>query len=347
MDDRFYMRRCLDIASAGLGKAAPNPVVGAVIVNNSRIIGEGYHIEYGRPHAEENAINDVKERELLPYSTLYVNLEPCCHHGKMPPCTDLILHTGIRKVIIGSVDTHHIVAGKGISKLRNHGCEVKTGVLKNECSFLNRRFFTYHEKKRPYIILKWAQSADGFIDPERKQDAKPGPYWITGKYSRMLVHKWRSEEQAIMIGTHTAITDNPKLDTRLWSGKSPLRIVIDRDLKLSANLNVFDNSQKTIIVNEKKEKTEGNTIWLRIDFSSELIIPQLLSYLYENNIQSVIVEGGKILLQSFIDIDLWDEARVFSGMQFFAGGTAAPSIKGKTIHKEQFQGETLYIFRNL
>lgn len=345
MVDELYMRRCLELASFGKGYTAPNPLVGAIVVHNGNIIGEGYHKQYGKAHAEVNAINDVKETRLLKESTLYVNLEPCCHHGKTPPCTDLILQSGIKKVVIGSVDLHHVVAGKGISRLRNGGCEVKTGVLKSESNHLNRRFFTFHEKKRPFIILKWAQSADGYIDFERAPGAKIGPNWITSKYLRILVHKWRSQEQSVMVGTNTAKMDNPMLNTRYWFGKSPVRIVVDPDLELPANLNIFDNSQKTIIVNGKAEKTEENTIWLKMDLSSKLMIPQLLSYLYSHDIQSIIVEGGRVLLQSFIDQGFWDEARVFTGSQFFAGGTRAPIIKGNLTTKNEFQSETLFVFR--
>lgn len=346
MKNEVYMQRCLELASLGRGFTAPNPLVGSVIVYNDRIIGEGYHKEFGKAHAEVNAIESVRDKSLLEESLLYVNLEPCCHHGKTPPCTDLILQSGIKKVVIGCVDIHDVVAGKGISKLRNSGCEVETGVLKNESYYINRRFFTYHEKKRPYIILKWAQSADGFIDFERKPGSKIGPNWITSKYLRMLVHKWRSQEQAIIVGTNTAIMDNPRLNTRLWPGKSPLRLVIDQHLILPHHLNIFDNAEKTIIVNEKIEKTEDNNTWLKIDFSSEKMIPLLLGYLHEHNIQSIIVEGGLILLQSFIDQGVWDEARVFSGRQFFAGGIRAPLIKGSIETKHEFRGETLIVFRN-
>ncbi len=346
MKDELYMQRCIELASSGLGNTAPNPIVGAVIVYRGRIIGEGYHKEYGQAHAEANAINSVKEKELLPCSTLYVNLEPCCHHGKTPPCTDLIVQTGIKRVVIGSVDIHHVVAGKGISRIRNSGCEVKTGVMKNECLHLNRRFFTFHKKKRPYIILKWAQSADGFIDIDREPSAKKQPNWITSKKLRMLVHKWRSQEQAIMVGTNTAIMDNPKLNTRLWFGRNPIRIVIDPKLELPENLSIFDNSQKTIIVNEKKEKIEDNIKWLKISCEPSHMIKQLMSYLYEQNIQSIIIEGGNILLQSFINQGFWDEARVFTGNQFFADGINAPLIKGKLETINEFHKEVLYVFRN-
>ncbi len=343
--DELYMRRCIELASSGVGKTAPNPLVGSVVVYNGIIIGEGYHMEYGKSHAEVNAINSVKDRKLLPYSTLFVNLEPCCHHGKTPPCTDLIQQVGIKRVVIGSVDMHHFVAGKGISKLRNIGCEVITGVLKKESRQLNKRFFTYHEKKRPYIILKWAQSVDGFIDPERAPDAKKEPNWITSKYLRILVHKWRSREQAIMVGSNTAIMDDPKLNTRLWHGKNPLRIIIDPRLEVPGDSNVFDNSQKTLIVNEKKEKTQDNTTWLKMDCSSGSMIGQLMDYLYNQEYQSIIIEGGRILLQNFIDKGFWDEARIFSGKQFFAGGVKAPLIEGKTETMEEFHGETLYVIK--
>lgn len=346
MVDEIYMKRCLELAINGMGNTAPNPLVGSVIVYGKQIIGEGYHEKYGQQHAEVNAINSVKDKELLPYSTIYVNLEPCCHHGKTPPCSDLIIQSGIKKVVIGSVDTHDIVAGKGVSRLRNSGCDVKTGVLKNKCIDLNRRFFTYHEKKRPYIILKWAQSADGFIDFERKPCTKIGPNWITSNYLRMLVHKWRSEEQSIMIGANTAINDNPKLNVRMWQGENPLRIIIDPNLKLSHDLDIFDNSQKTLIINAKKDKSESNIKWLKLDCSCGKLIEQLLGYLYKEKVQSVFIEGGRVLLQSFIDKGYWDEARVFSGRQFFSAGVTAPSIKGKTESVNEFENETLFIIKN-
>lgn len=343
MRDNLYMKRCLELALLGLGYTAPNPLVGSVVVYNDTIIGEGYHKEYGDSHAEVNAINNVRNSGLLPYSTLYVNLEPCCHHGKTLPCTDLIIKSGIKKVVIGSVDIHHVVAGKGISKLRNSGCDVRTGVLKNECLKLNRRFFTFHEKKRPYIILKWAQSADGFIDFERPPETAIGPNWITSKYLRMLVHKWRAQEQSIMAGTNTVLKDNPSLNVRLWHGKNPLRIVIDNDLKISKNFNVLDNSQSTLIINKKKEKEENNTKWLKLNCSYNELIQELMNYLYTQHIQSVFVEGGRELLQSFIDQGFWDEARIFSGQQFFAGGTSAPLIRGKEHNVCTINKESLFI----
>ncbi|HRS53852.1 MAG TPA: bifunctional diaminohydroxyphosphoribosylaminopyrimidine deaminase/5-amino-6-(5-phosphoribosylamino)uracil reductase RibD, partial [Bacteroidales bacterium] len=253
MEDALYIRRCFDLARLGMGKVAPNPMVGCVIVNGNKIIGEGYHQEYGGYHAEVNAINSVIDKDLLKTAVLYVNLEPCAHYGKTPPCTDLIISSQIPKVVISNVDPFEKVAGKGINKLRAAGISVIVGVLKQDGKELNKRFFTFCEQKRPYIILKWAQSLDGFIDKERNSNEKlKGPTWITGDFFKKVVHKWRAEEQAIMVGTNTAINDNPKLTVREVPGKNPLRIVIDRVLKLPHNLNLFDSSTPTLVLTEQK-----------------------------------------------------------------------------------------------
>jgi len=320
------MQRCLELARGGLGKTAPNPMVGAVVVHNGTILGEGYHREYGGPHAEVHAIAAVRERWKLSESTLYVNLEPCVHQGKTPPCTDLILKEKISSVIIGTADPFDEVAGKGIAKLRSRGCHVEVGVLKEECRDLNRRFFTFHEKKRPYIILKWAQTADGFIDVNRMPGAINRPTWITSEKLRMLVHKWRTQESAIMVGTQTAVKDNPQLNVRDWHGRNPVRIVLDQDLALPAHLNLLDNSQETIVINEITEKTKGKTQYWRFRFD-DLLLDQLMGRLYQENLQSILVEGGQHMLQSFIGKNLWDEARIFTGRQFFGEGVPAPRIK--------------------
>ncbi len=345
-ENELYMQRCIDLAVNGLGNVAPNPLVGAVVVHENKIIGEGYHKKYGTDHAEVNAINNIKNSKLLPYSTLYVNLEPCCHYGKTPPCTDIIIKSGIKKVVIGNIDVNQVVAGKGVLKLRNNGCEVVTGILKNECFDLNKRYFTFLQKKRPYIILKWAQSADNYIDKKRGPNDEKKPNWITGKVAQTLVHKWRSEEQAIMIGANTVMTDNPKLNTRLWHGKDPLRIVIDPELEIPDNYSLFDNTVKTLIVNQKKNDLEENTTWLKVDCFCDNFFPDLMSYLYKENIQSIIVEGGTKLLQSFIDVNLWDEARIFTGKQFFGEGLRAPDIKGKKVSETKIQKETLCVLKN-
>lgn len=344
--DELYMQRCIDLARGGLGRVAPNPMVGAVVVHNKIIIGEGYHQAYGGAHAEVHAIDLVKDQWKLREATMYVSLEPCCHQGKTPPCTDLILEHKIPRVVVGAVDPFDEVAGKGIARLRSRGCEVKVGVLKEACRELNKRFFTFHEKKRPYIILKWAQTTDGFIDMDRMPGAINRPTWITSEKLRMLVHKWRTQEPVIMVGTQTALRDNPKLNVRNWHGANPLRIVLDQDLALPANLALLDDSQKTVIINEKTEKTRGDTQYWKINFD-ELLLDKLLGRLYQENCQSVIVEGGRQLLQSFIDKQLWDEARIFTGSHFFGRGTEAPRIESPGNMTEAHIGkECFYYFRN-
>jgi diaminohydroxyphosphoribosylaminopyrimidine deaminase / 5-amino-6-(5-phosphoribosylamino)uracil reductase len=319
------MRRCLDLAAGGLGSVAPNPMVGCVIVHHGRIIGEGAHQVYGGPHAEVNAIASVRDPGLLSGSSLYVNLEPCSHHGKTPPCTDLILKHRIQKVYIGTRDPNPLVAGKGMAALQNAGCSIETGLLEKECKTLNKRFFTFHEKRRPYVILKWAQTSDGFIDVVRKSGQEARPTWITSERLRMLVHKWRSEEPAIMAGTQTVLLDNPSLNVRNWQGKQPLRVVIDRQLRLPKDLHLFDGSQPTIVFNETKSGEAGLTAFVRTDFGHNPL-QGILDHLHGLGVQSVFVEGGRRLIQSFIDTSLWDEARVFCGPQFFGKGVPSPVI---------------------
>ncbi len=341
-----YMQRCLDLALTGLGRVAPNPMVGAVLVANGRIIGEGYHRKYGFHHAEVEAINAVSDPRLLSRATLYVNLEPCCHHGKTPPCTDLIIKSKIPEVIIGSVDPFDAVAGKGIARLRGNGCHVEVGILKEACRELNKRFFTFHERKRPYIVLKWAQTADGFIDIDRLPGAEKRPTWITSERLRMLVHKWRTEEMAIMVGTNTALKDNPQLNVRDWHGNSPTRIVLDRSLKLTKAYHLQDNSHPTIIINELKQETANNTQFIRLPFDN-ILLHSIMTMLYEKNIQSLLVEGGRQLLQSFIDMHLWDEARIFTGTQFFGSGINAPKIKSyKAIDHIHIGKESFFRIKN-
>lgn len=340
-----YMQRCLDLARNGLGRVAPNPMVGCVIVYENNIIGEGYHSFFGGPHAEVTAINSVKDKSLLPHSTLFVNLEPCNHHGKTPPCTDLIMEMGLKNVVVGSVDPNPLVSGSGIARLRDKGCSVEEGTLEAECNELNKRFFTFHNKKRPYIVLKWAQSADGYIDFERPRIAKPA--MITSEKLRVLVHKWRSEEQAIMVGTNTALSDNPRLDVRGWSGRQPLRVVVDRQLKLPETSNLFDNSLETLIINERVEKRNHKTHYITLPFiNDQLDLKELMNYLFHKQIQSVFVEGGQKLLQSFICQGLWDEARVFQGNQFFKSGTKAPKIDTEPDLVTKFSDEKLSLIIN-
>lgn len=319
------MKRCLQLAKNGLGTTYPNPMVGSVIVHDDRIIGEGWHLKAGEPHAEVNAVNSVKNPELLKNATIYVSLEPCSHYGKTPPCSDLIIAKGIKKVVVGTVDPFAEVAGRGIKKLLDTGHEVIVGILDKECQEINKRFFTFHQKKRPYIILKWAESADGFIAPSPETRDNKEPVWITNTYSKQLVHKWRAEEQAILVGTQTALADNPGLTTRDWAGCSPTRIVLDRKNTLPRNLKIFNNDAPTIVFTEAESKEEDNVKFVQIDFGSSLI-DQILEKLYENGLQSLIVEGGAKTLQSFIDANLWDEARIFKGESVFKTGISAPVL---------------------
>ncbi len=344
MDHQKYMKRCIQLAGNGLGTTYPNPLVGSVIVYKDTIIGEGWHKKAGEAHAEVNAVNSVKDKSLLAHSTLYVNLEPCSHFGKTPPCSDMIIRLGIPDVVIGTVDPNAKVAGQGIERLKAAGIKVTVGILEKECLELNRRFFTFHEKKRPYIILKWAESADGFIAPETKNGNRP--VWISNTYSRQLVHKWRSEEQAILVGTQTAIDDNPKLDVRDWSGNQPVRIAIDRSGRIPADSHIFDNQQETIVFSEKFFPSQKeNVIFEPIDFGAN-ILPQILAILHRREILSVIVEGGRQTLQRFIDANLWDEARVFTGDAVLKDGTKAPEIRNQIAEKHSVDKDELLILRN-
>jgi len=339
------MFRCLELAKLGAGNVAPNPMVGCVIVHNEKIIGEGYHQNYGEAHAEVNAINSVINSALLKESTLFVNLEPCAHHGLTPPCSDLIVEKQIPEVIIGTIDSFAKVAGKGIEKLRKAGIDVKVGILKNECRELNKRFFTFYEKNRPYIILKWAQTQDGFIDIVRTENEFGEPTWITGEMALHRVHKMRADEDAIIVGTNTALKDNPSLTVRHCVGKNPVRIVLDRNLNLPENLNLFDNKVKTLVFNSIQNKENGNISFVQIDFRKN-ILPQILKELHNRKMQSLIVEGGKQLLDSFINAELWDEAYVFKGDKKFQNGIQAPQISGKIVAAETLNSDKLTILKN-
>ena len=337
------MHRCLELAVKGLGNVAPNPMVGCVIVYNGAIIGEGYHQKYGEAHAEVNAIASVTDKNLLKESMVYVSLEPCSHHGKTPPCSDLLIAHKVKRVVIGCLDTNPLVAGKGIEKLRNAGIEVITGVLENEARELNKRFFTYHEKKRPYIILKWAQTKDGFISkipPFTKEEN-----WITNGESKKLVHTWRAQEQAILIGTTTALLDNPALTVRLTGGKNPIRILIDKDLKVPIASAIFSNEAETIVVTEKNQSSKNNIIYHQIDFTKD-ITTQILDFLYDKKITSLIIEGGAHTLQSFIDKGLWDEARIFIGNKYFKTGIKAPVVNSNSSCKQMIGDDELHILVN-
>ncbi len=328
----IYINRCLEIAKKGLGTTAPNPMVGSVIVYNNKIIGEGFTSPYGGSHAEVNAINSVSNKSLLSRATLYVTLEPCSHFGKTPPCSDLIIKHKIPNVIIGCSDDNPKVAGKGIAKLKASGCDVIVGVLENDCKQHHKRFFTFHNKKRPYIILKWAETSDGFIAPKTKKESKP--VWITNAYSRQLVHKWRGEEQAILVGTNTVSQDNPSLTSRDYQGKHPIRIVIDKTKKLSTNYSVFNDTAKTIVISE-------STIAFKAPLGE-----QICQYLHINDINSVIIEGGRKTLQTFIDENLWDEARVFTGKTNFNSGTKGPLLNGKLYSEISILEDSLKIYLN-
>lgn len=345
-----YMKRCVELAKNGLGTTYPNPLVGSVIVYENKIIGEGWHKKSGEAHAEVIAINSVKDKSLLKKATIYVSLEPCSHFGKTPPCCDLILEHKIPKVVIGTQDPNIKVSGKGIKKMIEAGAMVTIGILEAECNELNKRFFTFHKKKRPYIILKWAQTNDGFIAPilrstnvgtkERK------PVWITNVYSRQLVHKWRSEEQAILVGTQTVLDDNPKLNVRDWSGNSPIRIVLDQKIRIPKESYVFTDPLKTIVFCKSTTTIEReNTIFEVINFEQN-IATQIATVLYRHQVQSIIVEGGRQTLQTFIDDDLWDEARIFIGDLSFKEGIQAPIIIKNHIEKFSVGHDELIITRN-
>ncbi|WP_460219213.1 bifunctional diaminohydroxyphosphoribosylaminopyrimidine deaminase/5-amino-6-(5-phosphoribosylamino)uracil reductase RibD [Psychroserpens sp. MEBiC05023] len=327
-----YMTRCLEIAKYGLGFTAPNPMVGAVIVHANQIIGEGYTSSYGGSHAEVNAINSVKNKALLNEATLYVTLEPCSHFGKTPPCSDLIIKHHIPEAVIGCIDDNPKVAGKGIKKLQTAGCNVTVGVLESECKSHHKRFFTFHNKKRPYIILKWAETSDGFIAPKSKN--KKEPVWITNEFSRQLVHKWRAEEQAILVGTNTVIEDNPSLTVRDWTGQQPTRVVIDKINKLSKDHSIFNVHAETISLTEND-----------LDFNQPLA-KQIASFLHSKGINSIIIEGGSKTIQTFINENLWDEARVFTGTSVFNNGIKGPKFQGQLISEDHILNDTLNIYVN-
>lgn len=343
-----YILRSIELGKNGFGTTAPNPMVGCVIVHENNIIAEGFTSPFGGAHAEVNAIRSVKDKELLKKSTLYVTLEPCAHQGKTPPCVDLIISSKIPRVVIGVKDPHTKVGGKGIEKLLAAGCEVITPLLENSCREHHRRFLTFHEKKRPYIILKWAQTRDGFIAPSIEQREKdPSPFWITNRYSRQKVHQWRSEEMAILVGTNTVLLDNPKLNTRSWTGQSPLRLILDKDLKTPSSYNILDGTAETLIFTQSDvpTKTQQNIEYEWINFSQE-VASQVCDTLFKRNIQSVIIEGGAATLSTFIKADLWDEARIFTGTNSFHKGLIAPVIKGKEISQTLVGQDTLSILRN-
>lgn len=340
----LYIQRCLQLAELGNGNVAPNPMVGAVLVYNNQIIGEGYHEQFGNAHAEVNCINSVlqKNKNKIPFATLYVSLEPCNHYGKTPPCTELIVKNKIKKVIIGCTDTNSLVNGKGINFLREHGVEVIVNVLQTECLNLNKRFFTLQNKKRPFVLLKYAQSFNKKIaDSETKRT------FISNGFTNILVHKWRSQETAILVGTNTVLKDNPALTNRLFTGKNPIRLIIDKELKIPHHYKIFDNLAPTYIFNFIKDEVNENLTFIKLNNSSN-IIQQILQYCYSKNIQSILVEGGTTLLQSFINLHLWDEARVITNNTLIINnGLASPEFNGTIFNKIQIASDTINFYSPL
>ncbi|WP_224490769.1 bifunctional diaminohydroxyphosphoribosylaminopyrimidine deaminase/5-amino-6-(5-phosphoribosylamino)uracil reductase RibD [Robertkochia flava] len=347
----FYIKRCLELAKNGIGNTYPNPSVGCVIVHQGEVIGEGYTSKAGGPHAEVNAINSVMNKELLKQATLYVTLEPCSHHGKTPPCADLIVESGIPRVVVGTLDSNKQVSGKGIKKLAESGCEVIAGILEAACREANKRFFCYHELKRPYIILKWAESADGYLAPlpETRVSGKPHPVWLSDQPSRQLVHKWRSEEQAILVGTSTALADNPSLTTRDWFGANPLRIFFDQSGKLPENSNLLDGSTPTIVFTANAAYYADKAIkdLEIVRMAPKIPLPELVAKtLYEKHIQSVIIEGGATTLNSFLAADLWDEARIFRTPTTFGRGIKAPEINQAATQITDSGKDQLHLYKH-
>lgn len=340
MQDEFYIKRCIELAGKALGKTYPNPLVGSVIVHDGKIIGEGYHHKSGENHAEINAINSVKDKSLIPESTIYVSLEPCAHYGKTPPCALKIKELGFRRVVIGAMDSHDKVNGKGKKIIQDAGIEVVSGILEKECLDLNKRFFTYHEKKRPYIILKWAQSGDRFLDKDFK------PYSISNSLVNQFAHQLRADEHAILVGMQTALNDNPGLTVRNVKGENPVRVLIDLELKVPETFNIYNQETKTLIINTIKEEEQGNIKLIKI--SKENFLSELMNVLYNEQIQSVIIEGGRFTLQQFINKGLWDEAIIIKNENLkLNNGTKAPLIKNFTpFRNEEFRDNIIEFYKN-
>jgi len=345
LEDIKFMERCLELAVRAEGSTYPNPLVGSVIVYNGKIIGEGFHRKPGEHHAERIAIDCVEDRDLLKASTLYVNLEPCSHYGRTPPCSDLIIESGIKNVIAGTIDTSDKVSGKGISALRNAGCTVLTGVLENECRWINRRFFTFHEKKRPYVILKWAQSSDGFLDIDRRNYPGTRPVWISGETERVLVHKWRSEEQSILVGAGTIRADDPMLNVREWSGSDPLKLILSKSGNLDTNAAVFRTGREVFVFTNNDKALKGFPGKIKLD-QYRSSCRQVLDYLYNSGLQSLFIEGGAKVLNHFISENLWDEARIFTGKMIFGSGIKAPSVQGSIRDERDYSRSHLSVILN-
>ncbi|TCO22482.1 diaminohydroxyphosphoribosylaminopyrimidine deaminase [Pedobacter psychrotolerans] len=347
MSDEFYLKRCLELAALAIGNVNPNPMVGCVIVADGKIIGEGYHQQYGQAHAEPNAVRQVIERfgaeaeHLLKKATAYVNLEPCAHFGKTPPCADLFVKHQLKKVVIGNRDPFDGVDGKGIENLKNAGIEVISGVLDAECRYFNRRFFTRIEQKRPYIILKWAETANGYFatnDGHQK--------WISGALAKRLAHQWRTEEDAILIGKQTALMDNPQLTSRAFPGKNPIRLVIDKNLQIPLSNNIYNAAAKTIIFNEIKTDVIDNIHYIQMEDMHFYLAQKITFQLYLMDIQSVIIEGGAQILRQFLEASLWDEARIFTSSDSWNEGVSSPSIKGNLIEQIEIEKDKLSIYIN-
>lgn len=340
------MQRALYLAQKGRFSVSPNPRVGAVIVHKGQIIGEGYHRKYGDAHAEPNAIASVKDKSLLQESTLYVTLEPCSHHGKTPPCVDLIIEHRIPKVFIATKDPFEQVDGSGIEKLKAAGLKVEIGLLEEKARQINKRFFCFHEKKRPFITLKWAETADGFMGRDQNDPDKTDS-WITSAESKQLVHLWRAEESSILVGQNTALIDNPALTCRLVQGNNPIRILIDEELKVPKDYRIFNEEAPTLVFNAQKNGVDNQVKYIQLDFSdSKKLIDQMLKRLYKKGIQSILIEGGRQTLQHFIDANLWDEAHVFVGKKTFAKGIKAPTFEAQLLNSEKVSGDRLNHYQN-
>lgn len=341
-----YMKRALELAVMAGGNTRPNPLVGAVIVHDGHILGEGFHARAGEPHAEVIALSRVQERGLIRESDIYVTLEPCSHHGRTPPCAEMIVREGFKRVIIGTLDRSVKVAGRGVKILEKGGCDVVTGVMEKECREVNRRFFSWHEKGRPYIVLKWAETADGFLDAKRNPGMTKGPNWITGNPERLLVHKWRSEEHAVIIGENTLCNDDPLLDVRYWSGIDPVRVVISDSPDISTDYRMFSGKGAPVILFSacSGDKVPGIENYRTSDRDST--IREVLDELHKREIQSVLVEGGANILGQFIEAGLWDEARIFRGHINFGDGLRAPVLQGRIAESIDFQASRLEILRN-
>lgn len=339
--DEKFMQRALDLAVLGAGKVSPNPMVGCVIVHQGKIIGEGWHQLYGKAHAEVNAVNAVENKDLLREATVYVTLEPCAHQGKTPPCADLLVKHQVKRVVVCNEDPHPLVGGKGLEKLRKAGIALTIGVLATQGKEVNKRFFTGVLKQRPYVIFKWAETADGFI-AKKNYDSK----WISNKMSRTLVHKWRTEEDSIMVGGNTARYDNPKLNARLWKGRNPARIVIDRRLKLPSDLHLYNQQQLTLVYNQLNRSQAPNLEFIKLD--EDHFLEEVLHDLYEKKIRSIIVEGGSTLINLFVKQNLWDEARIFkSSTAVFHEGIPAPNIHGRLVNTEHIMNDFYYEYRRI